>query len=47
MKIWLNDRIAGESEINLDSDGWPQGIGIFETLRTEDGEVFELSRQCL
>ena len=44
MKIWLNDRIAGESEINLDSDGWPQGIGIFETLRTEDGEVFELSR---
>ena len=44
MKIWLNDRIADESEINLDSDGWPQGIGIFETLRTEDGEVFELSR---
>jgi branched-chain amino acid aminotransferase len=44
MKIWLNDRITDESEIILDSDGWPQGIGIFETLRTEDGEVFELSR---
>jgi branched-chain amino acid aminotransferase len=44
MKIWLNDRITDESEVALDTDGWPQGIGIFETLRTEDGEVFELSR---
>lgn len=25
-------------------DGWPEGSGVFETLRTEDGRIFELGR---
>jgi branched-chain amino acid aminotransferase len=44
MKIWLNDRIRDSQEIDMDSDGWPLGNGVFETIRTENGEVFELAR---
>jgi branched-chain amino acid aminotransferase len=44
MKIWLNDRICDSQEIDIDSDGWPVGSGVFETIRTENGEVFELAR---
>jgi branched-chain amino acid aminotransferase len=44
MKIWLNDQISDSKEIDIDSDGWPKGNGVFETIRTENGEVFELAR---
>ena len=44
MKIWLNDQICDSQVIDLDSDGWPVGNGVFETIRTEYGEVFELAR---
>ena len=44
MKIWLNDRICDSQEIDIDSDGWPVGNGVFETTITENGEVFELAR---
>ena len=44
MKIWLNDQICDSKEIDIDSDGWPVGNGVFETIRTENGEVFELAR---
>ena len=44
MKILLNDRISDSQEIDIDSDGWPVGNGVFETTRTENGEVFELAR---
>jgi branched-chain amino acid aminotransferase len=44
MKIWLNDQICDSQVIDLDSDGWPVGKGVFETIRTENGEVFELAR---
>jgi branched-chain amino acid aminotransferase len=44
MKIWLDDRICDSQEIDIDSDGWPIGSGVFETIRTENGEVFELAR---
>ena len=44
MKIWLNDQICDSQVIDLDSDGWPVGSGVFETIRTENGEVFELAR---
>jgi branched-chain amino acid aminotransferase len=44
MKIWLNDQICDSQVIDLDSDGWPVGNGVFETIRTENGEVFELAR---
>lgn len=44
MKIWFNDRICDSQEIDIDFDGWPVGSGVFETIRTENGEVFELAR---
>lgn len=44
MKIWFNDRICDSQEIDIDFDGWPAGSGVFETIRTENGEVFELAR---
>lgn len=44
MKIWLNDRIRDSQEIDIDADGWPVGSGVFETIRTENSEVFELAR---
>lgn len=44
MKIWLNDRICDSQSIDIDSDGWPVGSGVFETIRTENGEIFELAR---
>lgn len=44
MKIWLDDRICESTEIEMDADGWPVGEGVFETIRTEAGKVFELGR---
>ena len=44
MKIWLDDRICESTVIEIDGDGWPVGEGIFETIRTESGKVFELGR---
>jgi branched-chain amino acid aminotransferase len=44
MKIWLNHQICDSQVIEIDSDGWPVGSGVFETIRTENGEVFELAR---
>ena len=44
MKIWLNDGICDANEIEMDLDGWPVGTGIFETIRTENGQVYELAR---
>ena len=44
MKIWLNDRICDSQEIDIDSDGWPVGSGVVETIRTQNGEIFELAR---
>jgi branched-chain amino acid aminotransferase len=44
MKIWLDNRICESTEIEMDGDGWPIGEGIFETIRTEAGKVFELGR---
>ena len=44
MKIWLDNEIVDASTVVIDDDGWPSGDGIFETLRTEKGKVFELAR---
>ena len=44
MKIWLNESMVSADSSQLDADGWPQGDGIFETLRTERDQVFELGR---
>lgn len=44
MKIWLDDQLCDSSTIELDSDGWPIDSGVFETIRTENGRVYELAR---
>ena len=44
MQIWFNDRLVEADSVGVAPDGWPDGEGIFETIRTEDSEVFELGR---
>jgi branched-chain amino acid aminotransferase len=44
MQIWLNDGLADAATAGVALDGWPQGEGIFETIKTENGEIFELGR---
>jgi branched-chain amino acid aminotransferase len=44
MKVWRNGNLIDFVVAELDVDGWPPGEGIFETLRTEGGKVFELGR---
>ena len=44
MKVWRDQGLVEFEDSNLDENGWPQGSGIFETLRTEEGKVFELGR---
>lgn len=44
MKYWLNRDLVQAQKSDLDSDGWPLGSGIFETIRTENSQVYELGR---
>jgi len=44
MKIWLDDQLRDASDFEIDADGWPIGDGVFETIRTEGGKVYELAR---
>ena len=44
MKIWVDDGLVEDSTGYLDSNSWPLGTGLFETLRTENGSVQLLSR---
>lgn len=44
MQIWLNDGLVDATTVGVALDGWPDGEGIFETIKTEDGEIFELGR---
>lgn len=44
MQIWLNDCLVDAASAGVDLDGWPDGEGIFETIKTENGEIFELGR---
>ena len=44
MKVWINSALIDSTLGDVDSDGWPDGEGVFETIRTENGEVFELGR---
>jgi hypothetical protein len=39
MRIWLNQGLVDASDTDISSDGWPNGEGIFETIRTQNGEV--------
>jgi branched-chain amino acid aminotransferase len=41
---WVAGRLLSYEEAQLDSAGWPTGIGIFETIKTVDGQAWALSR---
>lgn len=44
MQIWLNERLVDSALVDVSIDGWPEGEGIFETIKTQGGEIFELGR---
>jgi branched-chain amino acid aminotransferase len=44
MQIWLNDGLVDATTVGVALDGWPDGEGIFETIKTQDGQIFELGR---
>ena len=44
MQIWLNDHLIDSVAADVSAGGWPSGEGVFETIRTQDGDVFELGR---
>ena len=41
---WVAGRLLSYEEAQLDSAGWPTGLGIFETIKTVDGQAWALSR---
>ena len=41
---WVAGRLLSYEEAQLDSAGWPNGTGIFETIKTVDGQPWVLSR---
>jgi len=41
---WVAGRLLSYEDAQLDSAGWPNGIGIFETIKTVDGQPWALSR---
>jgi len=41
---WVAGRLLSYEEAKLDSAGWPTGTGIFETIKTVDGQAWALSR---
>jgi branched-chain amino acid aminotransferase len=44
MQIWLNDQLTDSAAADVSVGGWPSGEGVFETIRTQEGEIFELGR---
>jgi branched-chain amino acid aminotransferase len=44
MQVWQNNGLVEITKTNISADGWPDGEGVFETIRTQGGEVFELGR---
>jgi branched-chain amino acid aminotransferase len=44
MRIWFNERLLDANSVGIAHDGWPDGEGIFETIKTQEGEIFELGR---
>ena len=44
MKVWSNTSLVYSGEITFEKGFWPEGSGFFETLRTENGDVYELGR---
>ena len=44
MKIWLNDALAESSALELGADNWPDGFGVFETIKTVNSVPYALNR---
>ena len=41
---WSAGKLITYQEAQLDSAGWPEGSGIFETIKTVEGQPWALSR---
>jgi len=41
---WVAGRLLSYEEAQLDSAGWPNGAGLFETIKTVNGQPWALSR---
>ena len=41
---WVAGRLLSYEDAQLDSDGWPNGAGLFETIKTVDDRPWALSR---
>jgi branched-chain amino acid aminotransferase len=41
---WVAGRLLSYEEAQLDSTGWPNGAGVFETIKTVNGQPWALSR---
>jgi len=41
---WLDGRLVSYEDAQLDSAGWPNGTGVFETIKTVNGQPWALSR---
>ena len=44
MKIWLNDSVVDSSGVDLAPDNWPDGFGVFETIKTVGSIPYALNR---
>ena len=44
MKIWLNDSVVDSSGVDLTPDNWPDGFGVFETIKTVGSIPYALNR---
>ena len=44
MKIWLNDCVVDSSGVDLAGDNWPDGFGVFETIKTVGSVPYALNR---
>ncbi|MEY4901311.1 MAG: hypothetical protein RLZZ190_38 [Actinomycetota bacterium] len=44
MKIWLNDSVVDSSGVELAADNWPDGFGVFETIKTVGSLPYALNR---
>ena len=44
MRIWVNDSIVDSKGLELSTDNWPDGFGVFETIKTVAGTPYALNR---
>ena len=47
MKIWLNDTVVDSSGVDLAPDNWPDGFGVFETIKGDIRVVGEMDEYGL